>query len=178
MNSTKRLVALDASYRARQLLPQEVTLSIAQDMSLLTSELSERKIDLTLDQCRAIAKDFCVVGAFIEDKGILRLVGMACIVVMRLPQGLRLLLESVVVKSSWRNAGIGTAILDQVFELSRELGAEHISLTCRATRSSAARLYAAQGFAVADTSVWRKSLRRIDIKRHSPSRVASAHRHP
>ena len=173
MTLPKRSKVAESGYLIQQLLPEDVTAAIARDMSLLTSELSEREINIDADQCRIIAEDFCVA----ESNSLQRLVGMACIVIMRLPQGLRLLLESVVVKSTYRKAGIGSAILDHVVTISKELGAEHINLTCRSHRSGASKLYSAHGFEVVDTSVWRRPLLTKNIKRNFPSHTASAHRH-
>lgn len=153
----------------------------ARDISDLSSELSGRPISLSRRQCQKIAKDFVLIAAETRVEGTPRIVGMACIVVMRLPQGIRLLLESVVVSPSFRKRGIGSAILDEAVATSRSLGAEQLSLTCRSSRQEACDLYRSHGFVVAPTEVWRKMIADAEahdvFKQEAPFHSTSSHQH-
>lgn len=87
-----------------------------------------------------------------------RAVGIACLVVMHLPQGVRLLVESMVVDEHHRRAGIGRALLAAVIDMAGEYGAGELRLTCRPGHPAALALYAAAGFTLAGTDVYRRPL--------------------
>ena len=87
-----------------------------------------------------------------------RAMGMACLVVMHLPQGIRLLVESMVVDECYRGSGIGRALLDAVVIKAEGYGTGEVRLTCRAGRVAALALYQAAGFTLAGTDVYQRSL--------------------
>ncbi|MDY0910157.1 GNAT family N-acetyltransferase [Microbacterium sp. CFBP9034] len=84
-----------------------------------------------------------------------RIVGMATLVVIPLPSGIRGHVEDVVVDESMRGRGIARDLLERMTSLASERGLRTLDLTSRPTRESALRLYEAVGFERRDTAVLR-----------------------
>lgn len=140
-----------------KLRPEDVDADVCDDMSRLTSLLCMRDVQLSVEYVLEITTStelFCAVDASNPK----RILGMACLVKMSLPQGTRLLLESVIVDPAERNRGVASRLVGSILHDARRYGAPHISLTCNPTRDSAARLYKSLGFNVANTSVLRASI--------------------
>jgi ribosomal protein S18 acetylase RimI-like enzyme len=86
------------------------------------------------------------------------IVGSITLVVYRIPSGVHAVVEDVVVDESARGHGVGAAMLSEVIELARKLGARHLNLTSRSSREAANRLYQRAGFVIRDTNVYRLDL--------------------
>lgn len=140
------------SFHAGLLSEKDINARVARDYSALISELSQRPITITAPELRRIARNTHVFVAWSASGAI---IGTACLVVMDLPQGTRVLVESVVVDAGHRGHGVGHELLRGVIAKAREYGVEHISLTCNPTRADALRLYTSMGFATANTDVLR-----------------------
>lgn len=125
---------------------------VAREYSSLISDLSQRPITISVPALKRIARNTHVFVAW-SDTG--AVVGTACLVVMDLPQGTRVLIESVVVDDGYRGRGIGHELLSGVIAKAREYKVDQLSLTCNPRRADARRLYASLGFAEADTDVFR-----------------------
>jgi ribosomal protein S18 acetylase RimI-like enzyme len=83
-----------------------------------------------------------------------RIIGTATLVTFRTTTGLRARIEDVVVDESARGHGAGLALVEEMLRLAREKGATHVSLTSRADREAANRLYGKLGFDIRDTNVF------------------------
>jgi ribosomal protein S18 acetylase RimI-like enzyme len=136
----------------------EVTPEFARDISSLTTELCGKTMVLTVDEVQEITLLNDVVVAIIDSTTRKQIVGMAILVKMQLPQGVRLLVESVVVLPIGRKRGIASSILTFLVHHARSYSKDYLSLTCNPTRKAALRLYDALGFTRAKTNVYRLSL--------------------
>lgn len=85
------------------------------------------------------------------------IVGLVCLVPMRLPQGMRLWIESVIVDPAYRQVGVGSALLAAAMAKAATYGEVPVSLTSNPTRTSAHRLFEQFGFARVETSVFRRN---------------------
>lgn len=84
-----------------------------------------------------------------------KMVGMATLVTVPLPSGLRGHVEDVVVDSSMRGRGVARLLLEAIVRSSEEQGLRTLDLTSRPSRESALRLYESLGFRRRDTTVLR-----------------------
>jgi len=82
---------------------------------------------------------------------------VVCLVPMRLPQGVRLWIESVILDPDHRGGGYGRALMEAALVKARSYGDVPVSLTSNPTRSVAHRLFERLGFVRAETSVFRRS---------------------
>lgn len=88
------------------------------------------------------------------------IVGMLTLTHLRIPSGLRLTIEDVVVDDAARGAGVGEALTREALRLARERGATSVDLTSNPARVSANRLYQRLGFTRRETNVYRYDLGR------------------
>lgn len=86
------------------------------------------------------------------------IVGSLTLVLVRIPTGLRAIIEDVVVDERCRGQGVGRALNEAALELARDAGAVTVDLTSRPSREAANRLYLSLGFEVRDTNVYRYKL--------------------
>ena len=86
------------------------------------------------------------------------IVGSLTLVLVRIPTGLRAIIEDVVVDEQCRGQGVGRALNEAALELARDAGAVTVDLTSRPSREAANRLYLSLGFEVRDTNVYRYKL--------------------
>ncbi len=86
------------------------------------------------------------------------IVGSLTLVLVRIPTGLRAIIEDVVVDEQVRGQGVGRALNEAALELARDAGAVTVDLTSRPSREAANRLYLSLGFEVRDTNVYRYKL--------------------
>jgi ribosomal protein S18 acetylase RimI-like enzyme len=87
-----------------------------------------------------------------------RIVGSLTLAFYRIPTGLKAWIEDVVVDSSARGAGVGEALNQAALAEARARGAKNVSLTSRASREAANRLYQRIGFVRYDTNLYRYEL--------------------
>ena len=87
-----------------------------------------------------------------------RIVGSLTLAFYRIPTGLKAWIEDVVVDESARGQGVGEALNRAAIEEAERRGAKHVSLTSRATREAANRLYQRLGFEPYDTNMYRLKL--------------------
>ena len=87
-----------------------------------------------------------------------RIVGSLTLAFYRIPTGLKAWIEDVVVDESARGHGVGEALNTAAIDEARRRGAKHVSLTSRASRGAANRLYQRLGFRPYDTNIYRYSL--------------------
>lgn len=127
----------------------------AEDAAALRRLLAQLSSTATFDEARieAMLEHDAADLLVARDGG--ELVGMATLVVVPLPSGLRGHVEDVVVDSSMRGRGIARQLLETMTRMAAERGLRTLDLTSRPTRESALRLYEAVGFVRRDTAVLR-----------------------
>ena len=138
--------------------PHEVTVELADALSVLTSELSGKPITLSVSDVEEISHLNDLVIAVVGGSSTHRVVGMAVLVKMQLPQGMRLLLESVVVSPNYRKRGVASTLMNFIVSHARQYSKGQLSLTCNPSRKDALRLYKSLGFSKANTNVYRLPL--------------------
>jgi ribosomal protein S18 acetylase RimI-like enzyme len=99
-----------------------------------------------------------VIDQFVarDDGG--AIVGVATLVVFRIPTGLRAWIEDVIVDEVAAGQGIGGALTRAMVDRARELGCITVDLTSRPSRAAANRLYEREGFEKRETNVYRFTL--------------------
>jgi ribosomal protein S18 acetylase RimI-like enzyme len=86
------------------------------------------------------------------------IVGMATLILYRVPTGLRGYIEDVVVDEKARGLGLGSALTQACLDHARRMGAPHVGLTSNPARQAANRLYQKMGFEQRETNVYRYKL--------------------
>ncbi|HUD44660.1 MAG TPA: GNAT family N-acetyltransferase [Patescibacteria group bacterium] len=84
-----------------------------------------------------------------------QIVGMATLIIYRIPFGLKGIMEDVVVDNKFRKQGIGSQLIESVLQKAREKGVSYLDFTSRPLRESANNLYKRLGFEKRDTNVYR-----------------------
>jgi ribosomal protein S18 acetylase RimI-like enzyme len=84
-----------------------------------------------------------------------KIIGMATLVAIPLPSGMRGHVEDVVVDGSMRGRGIARLLLETLTRRATERGLRTLDLTSRPIRAAALRLYESVGFTRRDTTVLR-----------------------
>lgn len=87
-------------------------------------------------------------------------VGSLTLAFYRIPTALKAWIEDVVVDAEARGHGVGEALNQAAIDESRRRGAKHVSLTSRASREAANRLYQRIGFQPYETNLYRFGLER------------------
>jgi GNAT superfamily N-acetyltransferase len=87
------------------------------------------------------------------------IVGMATLVMFRIPTGLRAWIEDVVVDELARRTGVAETMTQAMLDRARDQGCVTVDLTSRPKRDAANRLYLKMGFAPRETTVYRLDLR-------------------
>lgn len=82
-------------------------------------------------------------------------IGLATLILYRVPTGLRGYIEDVVVDERARGRRVGEALTWACLEAAREAGAPYAGLTSNPSRVAANRLYQKMGFEVRQTNVYR-----------------------
>jgi ribosomal protein S18 acetylase RimI-like enzyme len=95
---------------------------------------------------------------FIARDDIGTIVGVATLVVFRIPTGLRAWIEDVIVDEAASGQGLGTLLTEAMLDRARQLGCKTVDLTSRPSREAANHLYRKVGFERRDTNVYRVTL--------------------
>jgi ribosomal protein S18 acetylase RimI-like enzyme len=90
-----------------------------------------------------------------DDGGV---VGSLTLVIFRIPTGVGVWIEDVVVDEAVRGQGTGEALVREGIRLAEEAGAKAVNLTSRPDRAAANRLYQRLGFEPRTTNVYRLEL--------------------
>ena len=137
----------------RALEQGEIDAKVVDTVNRLVAQLSTSAAPLTEGSLTAVAgrEGHTVLVARRDDQ----IVGMLTLVVVALPTGLRGHIEDVVVDQEVRGGGVGNALVRAAQDAAARAGVRTLDLTSRPERAAAHRLYAATGFAVRQTSVYR-----------------------
>jgi ribosomal protein S18 acetylase RimI-like enzyme len=122
----------------------------------LIPQLSSSSPPPTAQQLEEIVASPDSVLFLARDEG--RLVGSLTLAFYRIPTGLKAWIEDVVVDESARGQGVGEALNREAIDEARRRGAKNVSLTSRASREKANRLYKRLGFEPYDTNLYRLKL--------------------
>ncbi|HEY8524894.1 MAG TPA: GNAT family N-acetyltransferase [Acidimicrobiales bacterium] len=134
------------------------TPALLEAVERLVPQLSRSNPPPTADELAEIvespATDLFVA---LDDDG--TVLGMATLVVFRIPTGMRAWIEDVVVDEAGRGQGVGAALSQAMIDRARERGCVTVDLTSRPSREAANRLYQRLGFKQRETNVYRYDLR-------------------
>ncbi len=130
-----------------------MTAELVEAFARLIPQLSSSSPPPTADELSAIvgAPDSVLFVARLDG----RVVGGLTLAMYRIPTGFKAWIEDVVVDDEARRNGIGEALSRAAVEEAGRRGAKHVSLTSRASRDAANRLYQAIGFEQYHTNVYR-----------------------
>jgi ribosomal protein S18 acetylase RimI-like enzyme len=88
------------------------------------------------------------------------IIGIATLILYRVPTGLRAYIEDMVVDEQARGRRIGEALTRACLERAEQAGASQVMLTSNPSRVAANRLYQRMGFKVRKTNVYRYVFKR------------------
>lgn len=134
----------------------EVTAELVEAFERLTSQLSSSSPPPSAEALEAVATSDATRLLVARSDG--AIVGSLTLVLVRIPTGLRAIIEDVVVDERSRGQGVGRALNEHALEVARAAGAVTVDLTSRPSRDAANRLYLSLGFEVRDTNVYRYRL--------------------
>ena len=134
----------------------EATAELVEAFERLTPQLSSSNPPPSVEALAAIAASDATRLLVAHADG--DIVGSLTLVLVRIPTGLRAIIEDVVVDERVRGQGVGRALNEAALELAREAGAVTVDLTSRPSREAANRLYSRLGFEIRDTNVYRYKL--------------------
>jgi ribosomal protein S18 acetylase RimI-like enzyme len=84
------------------------------------------------------------------------IVGMATLLVYRIPYVKKSSIEDVIVDEVYRGRGVASKLMNCAVTLAQEKGAAYVDLTARPRRAESNNLYAKLGFKKRETNVYRK----------------------
>jgi ribosomal protein S18 acetylase RimI-like enzyme len=134
----------------------EVTPALVEGIAALIPQLSSTARPPTREELEEIVASPATVLLVASDG--LATVGALTLVLVRIPTGLRAIIEDVVVDQSRRGQGIGEALTLGALERARAAGARGVDLTSRPSREAANRLYQRLGFVRRESNVYRYPL--------------------
>lgn len=89
------------------------------------------------------------------------IMGLATLILYRVPTGMRAYIEDVVVDDRVRGRHIGEALIRACLDQAEAAGASQVMLTSNPGRMAANRLYQRMGFELRKTNVYRYSFKRV-----------------
>jgi ribosomal protein S18 acetylase RimI-like enzyme len=89
-----------------------------------------------------------------QESGGTRIIGLATVVIYRVPTGIRAIIEDVVVEKNARGRGIGEALTRACLERAEQYGCSQVMLTSNPGREAANRLYQRMDFEPRKTNAY------------------------
>jgi len=132
-------------------------------ISALVPQLSSSRHALTAAELREITA--CPVVRLLTAKDGTEVVGMLTLLLVRIPTGLRAILEDLAVDAAYRRQGVGSALMMSACDIAAKAGARTVDFTSRPSRVDANRLYLNLGFERRDTGIFRLTLEKRDADR-------------
>ena len=83
------------------------------------------------------------------------IIGMLSIATYKIPTGIKVWIEDVVIDGSQRGKGLGEELMQFAIDYSKTLGARSVGLTSRPSRIAANKLYQKIGFVQYETNVYK-----------------------
>ena len=139
-----------------QLTKEEASEQAVSDINKLLPQLSEKTPPITLERLKNITGEWSVELWVARDDN--RIVGIATLVILVVPEGIKGRIEDVVVDQSERGKGLGSSLMKKLFERAKIRGANALELSSRAKRTEANKLYEKMGMEKAETNVYRLKL--------------------
>ena len=134
----------------------KATADLVEAFERLTPQLSSSNPPPSAEALGAIAASEATRLLVARSNG--TIVGSLTLVLVRIPTGIRAIIEDVVVDEQVRGQGVGQLLNEAALELARDAGAVTVDLTSRPSREAANRLYLRLGFVIRDTNVYRYTL--------------------
>jgi ribosomal protein S18 acetylase RimI-like enzyme len=130
---------------------------LAASLRGLMSQLSPRAAPATDENVQEILDSPAtrLLVARDDDRAV---VGSLTLVMFRIPTGVGVWIEDVVVDEAARGQGTGEALVREGIRLAEAAGARSVNLTSRPDRAAANRLYQRLGFEQRETNVYRLEL--------------------
>lgn len=135
---------------------KEATPEALKDINALIHQLSERLPDCTMQLLESIVTDTTTELWVVEDGE--RIIGMATLVIVTIPEGQRAQIEDVVVDEKYRGQGLGEELSKKLIERAKMRKVPSITLSSRAERVAANKLYQKLGFTNWPTNVYKLKL--------------------
>lgn len=126
-------------------------------VNMLLPQLTSKKKTITKDSLSGIIQNRNT-SLFVVEKDN-DYPGMLTLVTIRIPTGIRCIIEDVVVDKQLRGLGAGRALMEKAIQRAKEMGCENINLTSGPARIAANVLYKKLGFEIRETNVYRKILK-------------------
>lgn len=131
----------------------EVTEGLYEALGRLVPQLGVHKTPPTRQALQGLVESESSSLLIASEPGVnAPILGMLCLVVYRVPTGLRSVIEDVVVDEGARGQGIGEALVRYALDLAHEAGAEGVALTSNPQRHAANHLYRSMGFQLRQTN--------------------------
>ena len=127
------------------------------DVNSILPQLSPDAPTLKLSEYKSMLGDKNNIFLAAKDKA--TIIGMATLVTVRTPSGLRSWIEDVVVDSKYRGQGIGKRLCKALILAARQNKSMNVKLTSRPSRVAANKLYQKLGFQRKITNVYRLKLK-------------------
>ena len=134
----------------------EASEATLKDINVLVQQLSERLPECSIELLQKIVTSKNLELWVAQDQG--RVVGMGTLAVVSLPEGERAQVEDVVVHESNRGQGLGEKISSKLIERAKARNIRVVTLSSRADRVAANKLYQKLGFEEWKTNVYRLKL--------------------
>jgi ribosomal protein S18 acetylase RimI-like enzyme len=138
----------------------EVTLELLGAMLSLVPQLTSSNPPPTPDELDALLCSEASRLFIARDAATGNIVGMATLVVYRVPTGLRGYIEDVVVDEQARGQGIGEALTRACLDAAQKAGVPQVGLTSHPGRIAANALYQKMGFELRHTNAYRYVFRK------------------
>lgn len=140
----------------------EVTDDLIEACQRLVPQLTANKSAPTQEQLTRLLSDssstlFVGRHADFSDE----IIGLATLVLYRVPTGLRGYIEDVIVDVKARHRGVGEALTRACLDKAEEAGCPQVMLTSNPGRQAANRLYERMGFELRKTNVYRYNLKKV-----------------
>ena len=149
------VVADDARLTVECLVPNGLKKSDIEPLNRLLIEFSPRAKPLTFTEWHDMTiTNFLFVVRTNEGT----LVGMATLLINRIPTGTIGLVEDVVVTEKYQGKGAGKKLMQYLIQVAKERNLKQLDLTSRRSRTEANRLYQKLGFDYRETNNYRLTL--------------------
>jgi ribosomal protein S18 acetylase RimI-like enzyme len=139
---------------------KEVTLELLGAMLYLVPQLSNSNPPPTPDELDALLRSESSRLFIARDAATGNIVGMATLIIYRVPTGLRGYIEDVVVDERARGQGLGEALTRACLNAAQKAGAPQVGLTSHPGRVAANALYQKMGFDLRHTNAYRYVFRK------------------
>ena len=126
-------------------------------VAALLPQLTSKKVEINDIILRDIIHSENSALFLVKEKD--EILGMLTLITIRIPTGIRCIIEDVVVDAKLRGKGAGRKLMEAAIQKAKDLGCDNINLTSSPQREAANALYKKLGFQIRETNVYRKALK-------------------